>query len=131
MEADKKAPDADEQHAFDAGEKKRPARAAFVNRERDILLSGLGIVREEGQMEDALRALRKLDADTVCETEKNRLLLGEAMLRSALARKESRGAHYRADYPNRDEAYQKMTLVEIKDGKVVTGFQVRTGKVWN
>ena len=36
---------------------------------------------------------------------KNALLIAEVMILSALARKESRGVHYRSDYPNKDDAH--------------------------
>ena len=45
-------------------------------------------------------------------------VVGEAILRSALARTESRGAHFRADYPRRDdEKFQKHSVFE--GGEVV------------
>ena len=40
------------------------------------------------------------------------------MLQSALARQESRGAHYREDYPERDEAFRKLTLVTCENGAI-------------
>ena len=36
---------------------------------------------------------------------KNAMLIAEAMILSALKRKESRGVHYRSDYPNKDDAH--------------------------
>jgi succinate dehydrogenase / fumarate reductase flavoprotein subunit len=36
---------------------------------------------------------------------KNALLIAEAMVLSALNRKESRGVHYRYDYPKRDDEH--------------------------
>ncbi|MFG0258866.1 MAG: succinate dehydrogenase flavoprotein subunit, partial [Phycisphaerales bacterium JB041] len=42
----------------------------------------------------------------------DRLTVGEAMATGAKARKESRGAHYRIDYPDRDDAkFMKTTFV--------------------
>jgi succinate dehydrogenase / fumarate reductase flavoprotein subunit len=43
--------------------------------------------------------------------------LAECIVRSALARKESRGAHYREDYPERDDAnWLKHTLIRKTEG---------------
>lgn len=39
------------------------------------------------------------------------LLLAEAIFRSALERRESRGAHYRADFPSEDPAWGQVNLV--------------------
>ncbi len=42
----------------------------------------------------------------------NLLTVGDLIVRSALARKESRGAHYRNDFPNRDDAtFGKHSLI--------------------
>ena len=43
------------------------------------------------------------------------LLLGEAIARSALKRTESRGAHYRADFPEEDPAWGEVNVVVARD----------------
>jgi len=49
---------------------------------------------------------------------KHMLNLSEAIVQSALARKESRGAHYRIDFPNRDEeGWLRHTLVFMEGEK--------------
>ncbi|HEX9017269.1 MAG TPA: FAD-binding protein, partial [Chloroflexota bacterium] len=49
----------------------------------------------------------------------NLLDCSEAIVAGAIARKESRGAHYRTDYPERDDAdYLAHTLVYNEDGKL-------------
>ncbi len=54
----------------------------------------------------------------------NILELSEVILLSALDRKESRGAHYRRDYPERDdEGWLKHTLVAIEDGAYRIGYK--------
>lgn len=52
------------------------------------------------------------------------LTLARATLECALARRESRGAHYRSDYPETDENFQYATLISCADGS----FRVRPDK---
>ena len=45
------------------------------------------------------------------------LIVAEAIAKGSIARKESRGAHYRTDYPSRDDAnYMKTTLAKYDAG---------------
>jgi succinate dehydrogenase/fumarate reductase flavoprotein subunit len=53
---------------------------------------------------------------------KNLILLSEMLVKGALARRESRGAHYRQDYPDRDDRYLGNFVYTIKDGRVVMEF---------
>ncbi|HEV2246440.1 MAG TPA: fumarate reductase/succinate dehydrogenase flavoprotein subunit, partial [Terriglobia bacterium] len=50
----------------------------------------------------------------------NLLLISEAITRAAIERKESRGAHFRDDYPGRDDATGKSNLIICQgpDGKM-------------
>ena len=48
------------------------------------------------------------------------LTLARATLQCALSRRESRGAHYRCDYPETDAAYQCATLIACNGGELRT-----------
>ncbi len=89
---------------------------------RDVLLSGLSILRNETDLKNATERLDSLPM-TQDQTEINRRLLAKAMLLSALERRESRGAHTRTDYPDRDdEHFRKTSIVQIQNGEIVHHF---------
>ncbi len=90
---------------------------------RDILLGGLGIVRSENeirQMIDKLNGL--LSREDLSEIDKMRIELGLAMAESAYARKESRGAHFRSDFPSSSEKFRKISVVSYKNGERILKF---------
>jgi succinate dehydrogenase / fumarate reductase, flavoprotein subunit len=97
---------------------------------QEIMTDRCSVYRNEGDLEKALSDLKKLqerfgavavddkgrdfntDVMEVLELE-SLLGLAEATVMSAIARKESRGAHFREDYPKRDDAnWLKHTLIQ-------------------
>ena len=90
-----------------------------VERLCSVLWEGLGIAREETVLSSAAKGLEELLAGDLTPWERNRALLGKAIVSSALARRESRGAHYRTDFPQRDDAqFQKTTVAVCRDGAI-------------
>ena len=103
----------------------RAAAAVFAERMKDILYAPLGILRDEASMTKALERLEGLAAETpLTERQRARVQVGRAMLLSAIARRESRGAHYRLDFPERDdEHFRRTTIARLRDGKVELEFK--------
>lgn len=82
----------------------------------EILLRSLGVVRSEEMLKNGLLEIEKMNG--------NLALLGSAVLKSALSRKESRGAHWREDYPKQDDAlFLKTTIASYCKGEVRISFK--------
>ncbi|MBF0243842.1 MAG: L-aspartate oxidase [Planctomycetes bacterium] len=78
---------------------------------KSIMMKSAGIYRHAESLEKTLRRLRNWHRLRVCPpqlcddfiTFRNLNLLGLALCHAALLRKESRGSHFRKDYPERDD----------------------------
>ena len=103
---------------------------------QDFMQSLVGIFRTEEDLQKALGALEKLKprlermrADGsrmfnpgwhLTRDLRSMVLVSEAVTRSALARRESRGAHSRIDYPNYDDTWAKQNNIISKRGGQMT-----------
>ena len=97
----------------------RPVSPALDRALTASLSEGLGIVRDETAMRRALGAVEALrDRPGLSGAEARRVYLAEAMLKSALWRRESRGAHCRSDCPDTLESYRRPSVARFRDGTV-------------
>ena len=104
-----------------------------IHRElQEFMQSLVGIFRTEADLQKALVELDKLKprvervrADGsrmfnpgwhLTRDLRSMVLISEAVTRSALARRESRGAHSRIDYPNFDDTWSKQNNIIVKRG---------------
>ena len=93
-----------------------PTDETLLNKIKDILLQGLGIIRDEQGITKALKKIEALKQEGRNKSDEAAIGFAKAMLTSALNRKESRGAHYRLDLPHSDENYRKTSLVMYDEG---------------
>jgi L-aspartate oxidase len=95
-----------------------------VNEVRSILWNKVGIIRNGKDLGDALRRLGSLvlvhpgALSSQFHEARNILEVGKIIAQSALAREESRGAHYRSDFPLKDEATPAKHSFASKDAPV-------------
>ena len=100
----------------------------FRNEIQEIMKQNAGIIREETRLQNGLKRILelkkefyskdnilkefKIDNENVVLTleVKSSLVVCEAIIRSALMRQESRGAHYRSDFPKLDDEKWKVNI---------------------
>jgi succinate dehydrogenase / fumarate reductase flavoprotein subunit len=117
----------------------------FRNEIQELMKQNAGIIREETKLQNGLKRILelknefyskdnilkefKIDDDGNGENVvltwevKSSLVVCEAIIRSALMRQESRGAHYRSDFPNLDDEKWKVNIYCRKEGNEMVLFK--------
>ena len=113
----------------------------FRNEIQQLMKDNVGIIREETRLQNGLKRILELknefySKDIIIDVSeiddnnsesivitwqvKSSLVACEAIIRSALMRQESRGAHYRSDFPKIDDERFKVNIYCRKEGKGVS-----------
>jgi succinate dehydrogenase / fumarate reductase, flavoprotein subunit len=113
----------------------------FHNEIQELMKQNAGIIREETRLQNGLKRILELknefySKNNIIEVSKiddnnsenivitlqvkSSLVACEAIIRSALMRQESRGAHYRSDFPKLDDERFKVNIYCRKEGKGVS-----------
>jgi len=134
-------PSANNQKEFDDGIFVVKDPITFRNKIQELMKYNAGIIREETKLQNGLKGILELrrefyskdiilkgfndDVENVALTMevKSSLVVCEAIIRSALMRQESRGAHYRSDFPNPDDEKWKVSILCRKKGKEMVLFK--------
>lgn len=98
---------------------------------QDVMQHKVGIIRNEADLTSAIEDLKALKARAekvsiegsrqfnpgwhLCKDLKNMIMISEAVARSALQRKESRGGHTRDDFPKYDAHWESVNSVASKN----------------
>ncbi len=95
-------------------------RAEAMQRIRRIMSEDVGVVREAKGLRHALVELREIAAEAAGDAVvANMALTARLIAAAALARKESRGGHFRSDFPQAEARLQKRTFMTLDDLKAI------------
>ncbi len=113
----------------------------FRNEIQELMKYNAGIIREETKLQNGLKRILelksefyskdnileefKIDNDNVALTMQveSSLIVCEAIIRCALMRQESRGAHYRSDFPKTDDEKWKVNIYCRNEGRNMVLFK--------
>jgi L-aspartate oxidase len=91
--------------------------AALIEVLRDTMSSKVGVVRDGKELREAIETILDIEASAADINTSNMATAAFLVACAALARRESRGAHFRIDYPSPDPALARrsfMTLAEAR-----------------
>lgn len=107
--------------------------ADVLRKIKTVMWTNVGIIRDADSLLTAKREIKQLQHEAqfllaedksqlqACLETQDMLKTAEVIILAALERKESRGAHYRSDYPQLAPAWEKnIRIYKDKEGKLVT-----------
>ncbi|KFE35158.1 L-aspartate oxidase [Thioclava atlantica] len=92
-----------------------PVKDDAVQRLRHAMTDGVGVVRDAEGLKTALRVIAGIEEHARTETMRNMTATATLIAAAALAREESRGGHYRSDFPELDPKMAHRTKMTLDD----------------
>jgi L-aspartate oxidase len=86
---------------------------------RAMMTSHVGVIRDGESLEDAVRAFAAIERDTGNIALRNMATTALLVAASAWSRRESRGAHYRSDYPSEIAASAHRTMTTFAEAREI------------
>lgn len=80
---------------------------------RAVMSRHVGVIRDGDGLEQALREITALERDNTAPRFANALTTAKLIAFAALQRRESRGGHYRVDYPEERENWRRRTFLTL------------------
>ncbi|MBV9278347.1 MAG: FAD-binding protein, partial [Candidatus Eremiobacteraeota bacterium] len=80
---------------------------------RKLMFDNVGVTRDARDLEAGLDAIAQLEHSAVETRTRNLLTIARLIASAALARKESRGSHYRSDFPAADPTLAKRSFIRL------------------
>ncbi|EEP61019.1 L-aspartate oxidase [Sulfurihydrogenibium yellowstonense] len=94
----------------------KEGRAEVLKNIKTVMWEKAGLIRSKESLESAILDLENLynSIDKFCNVRylKDLIILGKGICEAALKRKESRGVHYRIDFPEENEEFKKHSILE-------------------
>ena len=84
---------------------------------RDTMSAHVGVVRDRAGLEKALAVIAMLEERSRSPRFLNMLTTAKLIAAAALQRTESRGGHYRSDFPDPDPAWRHRTFMTLADAE--------------
>lgn len=78
----------------------------------EVFYRNLTIVRDAKGLKHTLEFIEEASGKDISQAARNRLIVGQLIAKAALARTESRGTHYREDYPEKDAAWDRRIILK-------------------
>jgi L-aspartate oxidase len=88
---------------------------AVKKRVKRLMWERVGIVRDKDSLERALREFEQISRSGLSNSSRNFVTLATLVAQAALWREESRGGHFRSDFPERNEAWQVHSVQRAGD----------------
>ena len=96
---------------------------------RAMMSSHVGVIRDGGHLAEAIRSFSSIEQNTGNIALRNMATAALLVATSAWSRRESRGAHYRSDFPSENPALRKRTMTTLAEArKIAAEFsQIKSG----
>ena len=91
-----------------------------LHRVQELMWRRVGIIRDDAELKSALDELAQLAEEELNARTRNFITLARLIAQAALWRTESRGGHYRADFPERDDERWRAHSAQCRDAAITS-----------